>query len=132
MKSARGHGGIVVSLYRVYDGRDDDVWSRIVSGFRLTQPALKVLRFLLDRPRHHPSGAEIAKATGSLSGTLYPMLIRMEKSGWLTSRWEEVDPSEVGRPRRRFYELTAVGKTEAVKALKELQVNVEAPLWVFQ
>jgi DNA-binding PadR family transcriptional regulator len=105
---------------------------RIVGGFRLTQPALKVLRFLLDRPRQARSGAEIAKATGVLSGTLYPMLIRMEKSGWLKSRWEEVDPSKVGRPRRRFYELTTVGQTEAVKALEELQVNVGAPSWVFQ
>jgi PadR family transcriptional regulator, regulatory protein PadR len=101
---------------------------RIVSGFRLTQPAFKVLRFLLDQ-RQPCSGAEIGKATGVFSGTLYPMLMRMEKSGWLESRWEEVDPSNVGRPRRRFYELTATGQNEAVRAFAELQINVKELSW---
>jgi PadR family transcriptional regulator, regulatory protein PadR len=100
-----------------------------VSGFRLTQPSLKVLRLLLDSPHHARSGAEIAKATGVLSGTLYPMLIRMENSGWVESRWENVDPREAGRPRRRFYELTEKGHKEAALALADLQVNVEAPSW---
>ena len=102
-----------------------------MTGFRLSQPSLKVLRFFLDQPTQPRSGAEIGKATRIFSGTLYPMLIRMEKSGWLTSRWEEVDPSVVGRPRRRFYQLTATGQKEAVNAFTELQVNVQAPSWAY-
>ena len=39
------------------------------------------------------------------SGTLYPLLARLEAAGWFTSEWEDVDPSEVGRPRRRLYKL---------------------------
>jgi hypothetical protein len=34
------------------------------------------------------------KATKVGSGTLYPMLARLEAAGWLTSEWEVVDPSE--------------------------------------
>jgi PadR family transcriptional regulator len=101
-----------------------------VTDFRLTQPALKVLRFLLDNPRQCRSGAEIAKATGVFSGTLYPLLIRLENAGWLSSEWEQVQPSEVGRPRRRFYTLTPNGQNWASSALRELQFNVGAPSWV--
>lgn len=89
---------------------------------RLTQPTLKVLRFLLDRPREGRSGAEVSKATGVGSGTLYPMLARLEASGWLTSAWEVIDPREAGRPRRRFYKLTAIGQANARRALNELQL----------
>ena len=47
-------------------------------GVRLTQPTLKVLRFLLEKPREGRSGAEMSKATKVGSGTLYPMLARLE------------------------------------------------------
>lgn len=101
-----------------------------MTEIRLTQPALKVLRFFLDKPRDSRSGAEIAKATRVLSGTLYPMLIRMESAGWLRSEWEEIDPREIGRPRRRFYKLTAVGQNQANRALADLQINVGIPQWI--
>ncbi len=41
-------------------------------------------------------------------GTLYPLLNRMQKNGWLTSRWET--PVDSGHP-RRFYQLSKEGKT---------------------
>jgi len=97
---------------------------------RLTQPALKALRFLLNEPRRARSGAEIAKATRIGSGTLYPMLIRMEKAGWLVSEWESVDPREAGRPRRRLYTLTPLGQNNASRELTELQILVETPAWI--
>ena len=96
---------------------------------RLTQPALKVLRFLLETPREGRSGAEMSKATKVGSGTLYPMLARLEAAGWLTSEWEVIDPSEAGRPRRRFYKLTAVGQNSAHKALADLQLALGALAW---
>lgn len=40
-------------------------------------------------------------------GTLYKALARLERDGLLTSRWEEVDASAEGRPRRRLYCVTA-------------------------
>lgn len=89
---------------------------------RLTQPALKVLRFLMETPREGRSGAEMAKATKVGSGTLYPMLARLEVAGWLTSEWEVIDPSKAGRPRRRFYRLTASGYRRAGSELRDLQM----------
>src|SRR5258707_12491821 len=80
---------------------------------RLSQQGLKVLRFLMETPRERRSGAEMSKATKVGSGTLYPMLARLEAAGWLTSEWEVIDPSEAGRPRRRFYRLTAGGEKNA-------------------
>lgn len=96
---------------------------------RLTQPTLKVLRFLLETPRERRSGAEMSKATKVGSGTLYPMLARLEAAGWLTSEWEVIDPSEAGRPRRRFYKLTAVGQNKARAALADLQMAAGELAW---
>jgi len=44
-------------------------------------------------------------------GTLYKALDRMERRGLLKSRWEDPDiAAEQGRPRRRFYRVTADGQ----------------------
>jgi DNA-binding PadR family transcriptional regulator len=90
---------------------------------QLSGRALAVLRFLLDSRSQGQSGADITKGTRTGSGTLYPMLARFEAAGWATSRWEEVDPSEVARPRRRLYWLTAEGQRVARGALAELQLT---------
>ncbi len=96
---------------------------------RLTQPTLKVLRFLLETPREGRSGAEMSKATKVGSGTLYPMLARLEAAGWLSSEWESIDPSEAGRPRRRFYMLSGVGYRAAHTALADLQIGTGELAW---
>jgi DNA-binding PadR family transcriptional regulator len=100
-----------------------------MSDVRLTQPALKVLRFLMETPREGRSGAEMSKATKVGSGTLYPMLARLEAAGWLTSEWEVIDPTEAGRPRRRFYRLTAVGQNKTGAALMDLQLGTGELAW---
>jgi DNA-binding PadR family transcriptional regulator len=64
---------------------------------------------MLDDPSRPWYGLEMAAASGLKSGTIYPLLARLERAGWLTSRWEDVDPVEAGRPRRRLYELTNAG-----------------------
>lgn len=94
-----------------------------MTDIRLSHPTLKVLNFLLVEPLQERSGAEIAKCTGTASGTLYPMLTRLVGAKWLTRRWEVIDPRKAGRPRRRFYRLTALGQNEANKALRELQTD---------
>ena len=78
---------------------------------RLTPQTVRVLTAAFNLPGS--SGAEICKATGLASGTVYPILARLEKAGWLGSAWETGDPAELGRPRRRFYTLTAQGAREA-------------------
>jgi len=92
---------------------------------RLTQPILKVMRLLLEKPRARPFGAEISRATKVGPGTLYPMLARLEHAGWLTGQWEAIDPRQAGRPRRRFYWLTDIGESNGRSALAELQVAAE-------
>lgn len=97
---------------------------------RLTQPTLKVLRFLLEKPREGRSGADVSKATNVGSGTLYPMLSRLESAGWLKSEWEVIDPREAGRPRRRFYTLTGLGQNKARAALADLQMATGELAWI--
>jgi PadR family transcriptional regulator PadR len=87
---------------------------------RLTAPALRALKFLMEKPREGRSGAEISKAARVGSGTLYPLLARFENAGWLESEWEEIDPSVVGRPRRRLYKVTGHGQMKAREALSEV------------
>jgi PadR family transcriptional regulator, regulatory protein PadR len=96
---------------------------------RLSQRALRVLAHFLSHPTLSLSGAEIAKATGVGSGTLYPLLARLERVGWLTSNWESIDPRTAGRPRRRLYRLTGVGQRSAQQALSELQLGSEVAAW---
>jgi PadR family transcriptional regulator PadR len=70
-----------------------------------------ILSILEARPRH---GYEIAKLIELRSGglvdfhvaSLYPMLYRLERRGWIEGKWVE----KSGQRRRRFYKLTALGR----------------------
>ena len=86
---------------------------------RMTLPTLSVLSSLLERRSDLVYGLEIAKATDLKSGTLYPILARLERAGWVESSWENVAASEAGRPRRRYYRLTGEGAESAINALSE-------------
>jgi PadR family transcriptional regulator, regulatory protein PadR len=68
-----------------------------------------VLRALLADPAQELYGVEIDTAAGLPSGTVHPILARLETVGWLESRWEEIDPRAEGRPARRYYHLTPDG-----------------------
>ena len=83
----------------------------------MTIPTQRVLETLLDGPNREYYGLEIGEAAGLRSGTVHPILARLEGYGWLTSRWEDVDPSEEGRPPRRYYRLTPDGVQAARTAL---------------
>jgi PadR family transcriptional regulator len=55
-------------------------------------------------------GLEIVTRTGLPSGTVYPTLGRLKKSGLIKPSWEDQRTAErEGRPRRRYYELSAEG-----------------------
>jgi PadR family transcriptional regulator PadR len=88
-----------------------------MSSPRMTMPTQLVLRALLVEPEAELYGLEIGDAAGLASGTVHPILARLEATGWLTSRWEDVDPAAVGRPARRYYRLTGAGAVEARHAL---------------
>ena len=88
---------------------------------RISGPTLKLLKLLLENPRQGRSGAEISKITGLGSGTIYPLLQRLEIAKWIEGDWENVEPSEVGRPKRRLYRLTRSGQAAAIKELAQYQ-----------
>lgn len=62
-------------------------------------------------------GYDLVRATGVRSGTLYPMLIRLEAQGWLEAEWQA--PTEPGRPPRHAYRLTAEGARVAAALARE-------------
>ena len=86
-------------------------------GPRMTIPTQLVLRALLEDPTRELYGVEIGSAAGLPSGTVHPILARLEGLRWLESRWEDIDPRAEGRPARRYYRLTAAGVESARSAL---------------
>jgi PadR family transcriptional regulator len=84
---------------------------------KMTQPTQAVLRALLAKPAVEQYGLQICAEAGLPSGTIHPILARLERAGWLESRWEEADPRAAGRPRRRYYKLSPDGAELARHAL---------------
>lgn len=76
---------------------------------RMTQAMQQVLRQALQEPTREFYGFEIGRAVGLPSGTVTPILARLEQAGILTSRSEDVDPRQAGRPRRRYYRFAPDG-----------------------
>jgi PadR family transcriptional regulator, regulatory protein PadR len=94
---------------------------------RLTYPTTLVLQALL-QGHHH--GFDIMDATALPSGTVYPILRRLDAEGCVRSRWEKQgDARKEQRPPRRYYELTSHGRqvaTEAAARYRTLQDVVPA------
>ncbi|MFG2076997.1 PadR family transcriptional regulator [Nonomuraea maritima] len=91
---------------------------------RMTIPTQLVLRALLEDPTREMYGLEICHIAGLAPGTIHPILARFEGIGWLESRFEDVDPREAGRPRRRYYRLASNGAEKARLALDNAQAKV--------
>ena len=72
-------------------------------------------------------GFDIMDATGLPSGTVYPILRRLDADGVVRSRWEKEGVARrEQRPPRRYYELTAGGKMIAADARTRAQALAEA------
>jgi PadR family transcriptional regulator PadR len=70
----------------------------------------------------HRHGFDIVEVTGYPTGTVYPALRRLERDGYVRSRWEaERAAARDGRPARRYYELTASGVKTLEAAVDTLQ-----------
>jgi PadR family transcriptional regulator, regulatory protein PadR len=75
----------------------------------VTLPTTLVLQALACGHRH---GFDVMDATGLPSGTVYPMLRRLEKEGLVRAAWEDPETARhEQRPPRRYYELTGQGET---------------------
>lgn len=76
---------------------------------RLTTPTKLVLLAIGSGARY---GFDIIDATGLPSGTVYPILRRLEHAGLLRSRWEAARLARAEqRPPRRYYQLAGAGAT---------------------
>ncbi|MGH3655191.1 MAG: PadR family transcriptional regulator [Micromonosporaceae bacterium] len=84
---------------------------------RITLPVAKILAAFLAEPERHRYGLQLMAEADLASGTLYPILTRLTKAGWVESQWEDIDPATEGRPPRRYYLLTAEGAARAQHAM---------------
>jgi DNA-binding PadR family transcriptional regulator len=77
---------------------------------RVTPATLDVLAVL-----QHSSkpiwGLAVIKSSARPAGSVYPILERLERAGWVESEWAD-EPERPG-PRRRYYELTRDGALAA-------------------
>lgn len=77
----------------------------------LSPAARAVLAILAEPGAGWLHGYELCRRADIKSGTLYPLLMRLEKQGCLEARWQA--PAEPGRPPRHAYRLTAAGRALA-------------------
>ncbi len=91
---------------------------------RLSPETLRVLGRFVERATDWRYGYELSRETGLKSGTLYPILMRLEKHGLLEARWVT---TEDGVPPRHTYRLTANGLEFARAKLAEPR-----PGWLVQ
>lgn len=88
------------------------------SGTPLSYNASLVLQALT---QGYAYGFEIMRAAHLPSGTVYPLLRRLEASGLVDSTWEEAEVAhDEGRPPRRYYRATAEGRRALIEARERL------------
>lgn len=82
---------------------------------RITLPTAIVLHCVVHGYRH---GFDIIEVSGLRSGTVYPVLRRLEDAGLLKSKWERVERARAEqRPPRRIYQITGSGAEALDEAL---------------
>ena len=85
----------------------------------ITYPTTLVLHAIADGARY---GFEIADRTGLQTGTVYPVLRRLDTLGFVRSTWEnEKTARREQRPARRYYEITRAGNDALDVAKKRLE-----------
>jgi DNA-binding PadR family transcriptional regulator len=87
----------------------------------MTAPLERVLRALLEDPAEPRYGYDLMKAAGLKSGTLYPLLGRLEEEKLVTSAWET--PQQDGQRPRKYYRLTAKGAEVARLELAQVSAG---------
>jgi transcriptional regulator len=90
----------------------NNIYARILDReLKKGSAELVILALVEHRPRH---GYEMNQMIDEQSGgdirftvtSLYPLLYRLEKRGWIEGRWVE----KSGQRRRRYYRITAMGR----------------------
>ncbi|GAA3117855.1 helix-turn-helix domain-containing protein [Streptosporangium carneum] len=94
---------------------------------RLTGATLDVLEVLAAADGQTVYGLQIAAATRRPTGTVYPLLARLEDRGWLEGGWESDDGARGRGPRRRYYRVTGEGREHVAAALRRRERKVPPP-----
>lgn len=97
------------------------------NGVTVTPAVAKVLHAFLDDPTAERYGFELMQTTGLASGSLYPILARLEAAEWVASEKEPINPAKTGRPARRYYRITAEGILQGADALAAMRNAFRAP-----
>ncbi|GAA0223414.1 PadR family transcriptional regulator [Cryptosporangium japonicum] len=100
----------------------------MVNPVRITAAVSKVLAAFLEDPEAVRYGLDLMRASGHPSGTLYPILVRLQNAGWIEAYWEEIDPVAAGRPARRYYRLTPDGRVTAQTEVAALRAQLNHSL----
>ena len=87
----------------------------------MTAQLERVLRAFLEDPADPRYGYDLMKAAGLKSGTLYPMLGRLEDEKLVVSAWET--PGQDGERPRKYYRLTAKGAEVARLELAQISAG---------
>lgn len=98
-----------------------------MEDLKITVQVARVLATLLSDPTGEHYGLTVMQSAKLASGSLYPILRRLEAAGWVTSSWEAVSREEAGRNRRRYYRLTGEGIKRARQELAELSASTATP-----
>lgn len=86
--------------------------------------ALKILAAIRNGRAY---GLDIVAGTGLPSGTVYPTLGRLRRSGHVRARWEDQRKADrEGRSRRRYYELSKEGETALAEGVARVTEAAEA------
>ena len=91
----------------------------------LSPTAVAVLKAIADGTRY---GFDIMDATGLPSGTVYPVLGRLERQKLVRSRWEAASRAHrEKRPARRYYEATAAGARALALSVEHYRLLMGRP-----
>jgi PadR family transcriptional regulator, regulatory protein PadR len=94
----------------------------------ITPKMALVLKVFLEDTAQPRYGFELMKLTGMASGSLYPMLAKLETAGWLTRGKEDIDPHAAGRPPRMHYTITGAAVSAARIQLAALSEQFRPPV----
>lgn len=86
---------------------------------QMTAQTVAVLNVMLAEAEREWYGLELSSCAGLKPGTIYPHLDQLLRAGWVSRRWEDVDPLAEERPKRRLYRLSSDGAPKARRALDE-------------
>jgi DNA-binding PadR family transcriptional regulator len=89
---------------------------------RLTKPTERVLG-LLAQTETGIWGLEISKILRIPTGTVYPILNRLQQLGWVVAYWDS-DHERVG-PRRKYYRLAESALVECLRLLRASEQNAK-------